>query len=142
MAKSKTPKIPRIAGKTLDEWDSCWERIEGGYRILHKDLHGVIGLHRAVDGIKTMYIGCAVQLNNKGLYTRLQNFVGESQSANDHPGAYKIRQNKATLHLEILRVHEGMGGWSSVGPTEKLNRQMIARYLPEWNLLKVDPPKS
>lgn len=133
MAKSTVSKPVKIYGKTLDEWDTHWERIEGGYSVLHKDLHGVIGLHRAVEGTQVMYIGCAVQLRNKGLYTRLQNFVGPPQSSNDHTGADKIRQNSPTLHLEILRVHEGLGGWKAVGPTEKLNRLMVKRHMPKWN---------
>ena len=138
MAKT-THKPVTIYGKTLDEWDTHWERIEGGYRVLHRNLHGVIGLHRAVQGTEVMYIGRAVQRNNKGLYTRLQNFVGPPQKSNAHIGADQIRRHKATLHLEIFRVHEGYGDWKAVGPTADLNKQMIARHWPQWNMKKKRP---
>ena len=131
-----------VAGKTLDEWEAQWERVEGGYRVYHLGLQGVIGLHRAVKGNAIVFVGRAIQAKNKGLYTRLQNFLGPPQTSNKHSAANRIRLHKPTLHLEVLRVGDGLDDREAAEIAKELNTYMIARHLPEWNVRKPKPPKK
>jgi hypothetical protein len=117
-----------ICGRTLQEWDTDWEAVEGGFGIPHNELIGVPGLARAILNGRVMYILRAVE--QRGLQKGLQRIRGKQQTGNSGFGAQQIRSHVDVLDLEILRVQ---GPQYSVKCIGELKRRMIDLHQPQWD---------
>ena len=120
---------PKFGGKTLQQWDSDWLRVEGGFTVLHSDLRHHVGLFQARLRGAIMYIGKAVEIDNGGLRKRLSDFRRPSPSAREHYGAMRIHDHMNELDLHVLIT-------GSVELAEVLKSAMITRHVPPWNMEK------
>lgn len=123
-------KVPLFNGETLEEQDAKWQRVEGGFSVTHKELHGSAGLFRAILNGEVMYIGCSAAPYGGRLYQRLRNFLGEPQTANSHYAALKIREHIDCLDLEVLITGRS---WRDISGTLALRNAMVRLYQPDWN---------
>jgi hypothetical protein len=100
----------RIGGKTLDQWNREWERMEGGFAVPHPALHDIIGLYRTdLDG-EPMTMGYATDFNGGGLWKRLQTIRSSvRQTGNNHLSADFISANIHDLTLWVIKVDMGAG---------------------------------
>ena len=97
-----SPEKPLIGGKTLDEWDTEWVRVKGGFKVDHPQLRHQVGLYRAMSGRIVEVLGRATEHANGGLAKRLADFRRESSSAREHTAGWFIHQNQSNLYLEVL----------------------------------------
>ena len=122
-----------IGGKTMDEWESEWVRAPGGFKTSHPELHGDVGLYRAVLNGVVVFIGRATQFMAAGLFTRIQDFRNKPSSGTDHFGAREILARVDDLELEVLVTGRG---WKCAELAVQLRPKMIRRHNPRWNMCK------
>lgn len=122
-----------IAGKSLGQWDGEWQRLNGGFAVAHREVHGYVGVFRAVQGEEVMYVGCSSAGRGGKLYQRLLNFKNQEQRSNSHYGAIKIREHIGTLTLEVICLGRTSKDRFSARELKKL---MIELHQPAWNVRK------
>jgi len=134
----KLLKQKLMAAKPLGQWDAEWQRLDGGFAVPHREVHGYVGVFRALLRGEVMYVGCSSAAKGGKLYQRLLNFKNQEQRSNSHYGATKIRENIAAVSLEVI----------CLGRTSKeqffareLKRLMIELHQPAWNVRKADAKK-
>lgn len=134
-----TLKQTIIAGKSVGQWDGEWQRLKGGFAVKHREVHGYVGVFRAVQGADVMYIGCSSAAKGGKLYQRLLNFKNQEQQSNSHYGARKIREHIGTLSLDVICLGRTSKDRFSA---RELKRLMIELHQPAWNVRKPDGRKK
>ncbi|MXO74836.1 hypothetical protein GRI40_06330 [Altererythrobacter aerius] len=125
MPKAGKPKL--IGGKTLQQWDTEWVRVNGGFRILHPELNHSVGLFRAVRDGQVMVLGQATECANGGLRKRLSDFRRSSWSGRNHTAGWYIYTNRDVLKLEVLVTGSDR---EAAKVAAALKRPMIALHEP------------
>ena len=122
-------------GKTVSEWDRCWQSI--GY-LKDADLSPYgkyVGLYRHVIDGKTMYVGRAIELNNGGFRKRLNDYRRESDSARKHSSGKIIHENLDRIETYIMIVGDTQ---SAVEATKRLEGIFIDKYNPQFIIEEID----
>ena len=134
-AKAITDKLKSAAstkynGKTLLEWNRCWECIGPLAFANTTRYNNVAGLYRMVLNGRTVYVGRATEAMNGGLRKRLNDYRRDNGSARKHKSGQLIYSHRNELTVYVLPVGSSA---EAVEATKKLEGLFIAKYMPEWN---------
>jgi hypothetical protein len=119
---------PLIGGKTIEEWDRLWTKVEGGLKHYHPALRHSVGLYRLrLDG-QIVVIGTGTDLRG-GLAKRLSDFIRPGSSGRNYPAGERIYTKRDRLEVEVLIT-------GSDSHAQEIGRQlktlMIERHRPPW----------
>ena len=120
-----------FGGKSLEQWEGEWRRLDGGIHGDHEVVRGEIGLFRLRRGKEVVYAGCSAAKSGPRLLKRLRVLAAPLQSGNDHYGAQMIREHGDPAELEVITLGKDRG---KAGLSVALRDAMIAWYRPAWNL--------
>lgn len=129
-AAASSRSTSTIMGKTLAEWDGCWQSI-GMLKDANLSPYGhCVGLYRHVIDGTTKYVGRAVELQNGGFRKRLSDYRRDSDSARKHLSGQIIHSHLDEIETYILVVGDTE---EAVTATKKLEGMFINLYHPAWN---------
>lgn len=123
-----------IAGYTVDQWDRRWVSLGTLSNLTLDDLRPYnhsVGLYKAEINGKIYYIGRAIEYYNGGFRKRLRDYVRDSDSARTHKSGGKMNENAHRIRISILVVGNTE---SDVETTKQLEKALIMKYTPEWNV--------
>ena len=130
-AKPPIPIREMVIGpKTVGEWDTEWQRLDGDFNVTQTCVNKTVGLYRAVDGNNTMAIGQAIEFQNGALRKRISDFRRKCESnSKGFMGEY-IRDNRISLKLFVLCVGDNE---EAAKLTIDLKEAMLKLYNPPKN---------
>jgi hypothetical protein len=119
---------PLIGGKTLEEWDRLWTKVEGGFQHYHPELRHVVGLIRVSRDGQIMALGTGCDRDG-GLAKRQSDFRRPGSSGRNHYAGRLIYEHRHELLVEVLIT-------GSDSHAQEIGRQlktlMIERHRPKW----------
>lgn len=121
-----------IGGRTVAQWDRCWECIGPLKTANLTPYNHCVGLYRHVVHGKTMYIGRAIELYNGGIRKRLSDYRRENGSARKHTSGRTINANLDDIITYVMVVGDTE---QAIEDTKRLEAIFVAKYRPEWNKL-------
>lgn len=129
-AKPKRVPALRVPKKAATKEELAWTPLKEGLGGDHATLAGKVGLFRFKLAGQVVYIGCATELNGRGLRKRLRDiFCRGDTHRNHHAGrmAYKHRED---IEIEVMVIgsdyRAGAKAW-------ELRKQMLKTMRPRWN---------
>ena len=127
----KDGKPARFGGKTLDECDELWVKVEGSLRDPNPDLTGKVGLYRVRLMGRDMAIGRAIEIKG-GLSKRLYDFGRPSDSGRKHRAGLLIHQHIDQIDVEVLITNDL--STNPVTLAKRLRGPMVDLHQPEWTV--------
>lgn len=120
---------PSIGGKTIEEWDRSWVRVDGGLKRPQPNLRHQVGLYRASLKGQVMAIGAGTARGG-GLAKRLSDFRRLSPSGRNHHAGELINANLDRLEVEVLVTGSDRHA-REIG--RQLKTPMIRLHQPVWS---------
>lgn len=108
--------------------DDKWEKGKKSISYLNKS----VGIYKAILDNKVVYIGRAKEYDNGALRKRLMDYVRDSESGRNTSSGKKMHENKDNIFIKVIVIGEGEECMETADYLEKL---MIHKYNPEWNVL-------
>ncbi len=118
-----------IGGKTIEDWDRLWLRVEGGLKHNQPQLRHEAGLYRMSLKGQIMALGAGTDRGG-GLAKRLSDFRRPSPSGRNHHAGELIHANRDQLQVEVLITGADRNA-REVG--QQLKTLMIHLHQPVWN---------
>jgi hypothetical protein len=123
---------PLIGGKSIEEWDQQWVRVDGDLKCYHPELRHAVGLYRlwlngqiVVIGTATGKAGC--------LAKRLSDFIRPSPSGRNYPAGRRVHGRRQELLAEVLIVDSDRHARAIA---RQLKAPMMQLHKPAWNVPK------
>jgi hypothetical protein len=124
--KKVEPKL--IDGKTIEEWDQLWVRVEGGLRQNQPQLRWQVGVFRVSFRGEVVAIGVGTDKRG-GLAKRFSDFRRPSPSGRNHHAGLLIYENRDLVEMEVLITGHGPLAQEFA---KQLKTPMIRRHRPAW----------
>lgn len=115
-------------GKTLEEWDRLWAKVDGGLKHHQSQLRYKVGLYRFT--LKGQIMAIAVGTERvAGLAKRLSDFRRPGKSGRKHHAGQLIYAKRDRLDVEVLITGSDRDAQDIA---KKLKKPMIRRHQPAW----------
>ena len=108
-----------------------WKYIGTLDNIQDNNLRQQVGIYKAVLKGKIVYIGRAVEYNNGGLKKRLADYTRKSDSGRRHQSGQLMHENASQLKIYVMVTGSGH---EAADRAKKLEKEMIDKYNPPWNI--------
>lgn len=122
-------ELPLIGGKTIEEWDRSWVKVDGGLKHAQPTLRWKVGLYRVSLRGEIMAIGKGTDKRG-GLAKRLSDFRRASSSSRNHYAGELIYQDRDLIEMEALITGHGPLAQEIA---KQLKTPMIRLHQPVWN---------
>lgn len=132
----KDARPARFGGKTLNECDELWVKVEGSLRDRHSELIGKVGLYRVRLKGRDMVIGRAVEVKG-GLAKRLYDFGRTSDSGRKYKAGLLIHEHIDQIDVEVLITNDL--STNPVTLAKRLRGPMVDLHQPEWTVRARSP---
>jgi len=118
-----------IGGRTIEEWDRLWVKVDGGLDSYHRPLRYKVGLYRISCKGQIMALGTGTDKDG-GLAKRLSDFRRPSPSGRNHHAGELIHENLNLLDVEVLITGSDAHA-REIG--RQLKTPMMRRHRPVWS---------
>jgi hypothetical protein len=127
----KDVKPARFGGKTLDECDELWVKVEGSLRERRSEFDGKVGLYRVRLNGREKAIGRAVEIKG-GLPKRLYDFGRSSDSGRRYKAGLLIHEHIDQIDVMVLITNDL--STNPVTLAKRLRGPMVDLHQPEWTV--------
>lgn len=120
---------PLIGGKSIEDWDRLWARVDGALHHYQPKLRHKVGLYRISRDRQIMAIGVGTDKDG-GLAKRLSDFHRLGSSGRDHHAGQLIYEHRDHLDMEVLITGFDLHA-REIG--KQLKTPMMRLHKPVWN---------
>lgn len=125
--------MPYVNEKSLFEWEKQWKPI-GSLKNVYKckSAPREVGVYRAKQEGKIVYVGVGAEYDNGGLRKRLADYVREDGGGRQNEAGRLLNENSNSLEIDILVTGSDS---CAADAARRLEHGFIFLYHPPWNFL-------
>lgn len=130
---TKPKRVPalKVSKKAATREELAWVPLKEGLGGDHAALAGKVGLFRFKLAGRVVYLGCATELNGRGLRKRLRDIYCRGGTYRNHHAGRMAYQHREDIEIEVLVTGSD---YRAGAKARELRRQMLEDIRPIWNV--------